>query len=149
VASVGHGRGGIWSFNTGMVSNIYPDGSERPIFQTQIPLNPGNSGGPIVDVRGRVVGVVTAQMRESNSMNFAIRSDVALQAFDELAGLCECIVITAPRGVPVFVDGRNVGVGPRVTVAAEPRSYEVFAVIGGAMKKLRARYPDQRLVDLK
>jgi serine protease Do len=149
VASVGHGRGGIWSFNTGMVSNIYPDGAERPVFQTQIPLNPGNSGGPIVDVRGRVVGVVTAQMRDSNSMNFAIRSDVALQSFEELHGLCECLVITAPIGVPIFVDGRNVGAGPRVTIAAEPKLYEIFGVVGGSMKRLHVRYPEQRVVDLK
>ena len=29
VAAVGHGRGGIWSFNTGMVSNLYGAGDER------------------------------------------------------------------------------------------------------------------------
>ena len=149
VASVGHGRGGIWSFNTGMVSNIYPDGADRPVFQTQIPLNPGNSGGPIVDLRGRVVGVVTAQVRDSNSMNFAIRSDVALQSFEELTGLCECLAITAPIGVPIFVDGRNVGAGPRVTIPAEPRLYEIFGVIGGSMRRLHVRYPEQRTVELK
>jgi serine protease Do len=149
VASVGHGRGGIWSFNTGMVSNIYPQGTDRPVFQTQIPLNPGSSGGPVVDRLGRVVGIVTAGLTNSNSINFAIRSEVALKAFPELASACDCLVITAPAGVPVFVNGRMAGVGPRVLFPAEARSYEVFAVVNGVMRKQRLRFPEKRLVELK
>lgn len=146
VAAVGHGRGGIWSFNTGMVSNIYPDGAERPIFQTQIPLNPGNSGGPVVDRTGRVVGIVTAGIKDSNSINFAIHSFVALRQFSRLSGGCACITVTLPEGVPLFVNGKMAGMGPRVLVTAEPRSYEMFAVIGGAMKKKTVRYPDLKTV---
>jgi serine protease Do len=149
VASVGHGRGGIWSFNTGMVSNIYPHGMDRPVFQTQIPLNPGNSGGPVVDRRGRVIGVVTAEIKGSNAINFAIRSEVALKSFPQLGLVCECLTITAPKGVPVFVDGKMVGLGPRVIFPAEARTYEVFAVIGGVMKKRRVPYPTVRAVELK
>ena len=148
VASVGHGRGGIWAFNTGIVSNIYPDGADRPVFQTQIPLNPGSSGGPIVDRHGRVVGIVTAGLRDSNSLNFAIRSEVAFRSL-RLLEADACLTIEAPSGTPVFVDGKMVGTGPRVLVMAEPRSYEIFAVIGGVMKKLKVRYPEQHRVTLK
>jgi hypothetical protein len=49
----------------------------------------------------------------------------------------------------VFVDGKMAGTGPRVVVPAEPRSYEVFAVVGGSMKKRRVRYPEERSVDLR
>lgn len=73
VASVGHGMGGVWSYTTGMISNIYPNGAERPVFQTQIPLNPGASGGPIFDRRGMVLGIVMSGIEDSNSINFAIR----------------------------------------------------------------------------
>ena len=105
-ASVGHGKGGIWTFNTGMVSNIYPAGdASRPVFQTQIPLNPGSSGGPVFDRFGRVVGVVTAGMTDSNSINFAIKIDVALASFPELAPACSaCLTVMAPAGVPVFLE---------------------------------------------
>jgi S1-C subfamily serine protease len=148
VAAVGHGRGGIWTFNVGMVSNIYPSGAERPVFQTQIPLNPGSSGGPIVDRLGRVVGIVTAGLTNSNSINFGIKSSVAL---DELRGLephCRCLRITAPARVPIFVDGKLAGAGPRLLVPARERSYEVFAVIRGTMVRRSVRYPAQRAVDL-
>lgn len=63
-ASVGHGEGAIWTFNAGMVTNIYPAGGERPILQTQIPLNPGNSGGPVID---RAAGSSASSPRESSS----------------------------------------------------------------------------------
>ena len=148
VASVGHGMGGVWTFTTGMVSNIYPADSGRQVFQTQIPLNPGNSGGPVMDRQGRAVGVVTAGIVESNAINFAIRGDVALRYLTRLADRCDCLAMQAPAGVPVCVDGKMVGKGPRVVVPAQPKVYEVFAVVGGVMQKRRVRYPAERVVKL-
>ncbi len=149
VGSVGHGVGGIWTFTKGMVSNIYPSKSSRPIFQTQIPLNPGASGGPVFDRRGRVVGVVTAGITDSNSVNFAIRSDVALSSLDKLAGHCRCLTVKAPKGIPVFVDGKMVGKGPKVMLQLSNGAHEVFAVIKGVMKKKKVVYPKVKKVTLK
>lgn len=148
VGAVGHGRGAIWTYNTGMISNIYPDGAERPVFQTQIPLNPGNSGGPIVDRHGRVVGIVTAGIEGANSINFGIDIDVARKALTRLDGQCECLVITAPAQVPVFVDGRMVGQGPRVIVAVSPGKHDVFGVVAGKMIRHAIEYPAVRAVSL-
>lgn len=148
VASVGHGQGAIWTFNTGMVSNIYPVGAERPVLQTQIPLNHGNSGGPVVDRRGRVVGIVAAGLENSNSINFAIRSDVAARVLTRLAQSAAVLVITAPEGVPVFVDGVGSGQGPRAVVAVTPGPHEVFAVIRGKLDRRRVVFPAVRTVDL-
>lgn len=148
VAAVGHGAGAMWTFNTGMVSNIYPDASERPVFQTQIPVNPGNSGGPIVDRTGRVVGLVTAGINDAQVVNFGIRIDVALKAFALLTELCDCLVVHAPAGVPVLVDGKMAGTGPRVAIAAEPRRYEVMAIVQGQMIKRVADYPKVKRVIL-
>lgn len=145
-AAVGHGRGGIWTFNTGMVSNIYPVESGRPIFQTQIPLNQGSSGGPIVDRRGRVIGVVTAGIVDAQAINFGIKIDVALRELKLLSARCDCLVITAPSGVPVFVDGVLRGAGPRVIAPIEPGRHEVSAVVREQRRRVNVQFPEQRAV---
>lgn len=47
------------------------------IIQHTAPLNPGNSGGPLVDSRGRVVGINTAIIAMAQGIGFAIPSATA------------------------------------------------------------------------
>lgn len=147
VAAIGHGEGAVWTFNVGMVSNIYSSASERPVFQTQIPLNPGNSGGPIIDRTGRVVGIVTAGIKEANSINFGIDVGVALRSLGRLAALCDCLTVSAPEGVAIFVDNKNVGTG-RVVVPATAGPHTVFAVVNGVMQRRSLVFPESRVVEL-
>lgn len=148
VASVGHSSGGIWTFTTGMVSNIYPSEMNKPIFQTQIPVNPGASGGPVFDRNGKVVGVITSGLLQANSINFAIRTDAAFRHFEELESVCECLTIQAPKGVAIFVNQQMVGQGPKVILPVEAGQFEVFAVIKGKMVKKKIAFPKTREVKL-
>jgi serine protease Do len=146
VGAVGHGMGGVWTFTTGMISNLDPQGQERSVFQTQIPLDPGNSGGPVFDKDGRVVGIVNAGIRESSSVNFAIRADLALTRLTRLADRCDCLVVEAPPGTLLFVDDQHVGSGPRVVWPVAPGEHEVMATMGGMVWREKVRFPETRKI---
>ncbi len=54
------------------------------IIQTDVALNPGNSGGPLVDTRVRVIGINTAIIRMAQGISFAIPIDTAQWVVGEL-----------------------------------------------------------------
>ncbi len=54
------------------------------IIQHTAPLNPGNSGGPLVDSRGRVVGINTAIIAMAQGLGFAVPAQTARWVVGEL-----------------------------------------------------------------
>jgi S1-C subfamily serine protease len=61
------------SVSTGSVSAFRTDGGNmRRLVQVTAPLNPGNSGGPIVDAEGYVVGVAQSRITRANAIGFGV-----------------------------------------------------------------------------
>jgi serine protease Do len=77
------------SMSVGIVSALNrtlltEDYSIGDVIQTTAPLNPGNSGGPLLNYQGQVVGIVTAIVQESEGIGFAIASDTILENIEEI-----------------------------------------------------------------
>ncbi len=43
-------------------------------YQTSVPVQPGNSGGPLFDNEGRLIGVINAKIMEADNVSYAIKS---------------------------------------------------------------------------
>lgn len=54
------------------------------VLQTDAPLNPGNSGGPLIDTRGRVVGINTALFAPGQGIALAVPAATARMVLDEI-----------------------------------------------------------------
>lgn len=78
VLAFGNPQGMERSVVSGVVSALRRiDGT--PMIQLAIPIEPGNSGGPVLDMEGRVHGVVTMKSRLTENLGFAVRTS-ALRA---------------------------------------------------------------------
>ena len=53
-------------------------------FQTDAPVNPGNSGGPLVDLNGRIIGLNNAMLQNTAGIGFAIPSNTARRIFENI-----------------------------------------------------------------
>lgn len=83
VHAIGHPGGNVWTYTTGTISQIRPN-YEIPhdimtfksnVIQTQTPINPGSSGGPLLNNNAEIVGINTFYIK-GDGLNFAVSVDV-------------------------------------------------------------------------
>lgn len=54
-------------------------------YQTTAPVNPGNSGGPLIDEKGNVIGVVTYKSDKGDNIAIAVQTEELITALDNLS----------------------------------------------------------------
>lgn len=83
VAALGAPLGLENSVTKGVISSKPRRIDGNDYLQIDAALNPGNSGGPVIDGRGAVVGVSTIVARRAENVGFAVPSDVLAGFLDQ------------------------------------------------------------------
>lgn len=92
VVAIGSPFGFDHSVTAGIVSAVGrsfggADQQYVPFIQTDVPINRGNSGGPLFDLQGRVVGINSQIFSNTGGfmgVSFAIPIDIAMSAVDQI-----------------------------------------------------------------
>ncbi|WP_235941924.1 S1 family peptidase [Pontibacter fetidus] len=71
-------------FGEGSLSSKSGFEGDTTAYQVSIPLNPGNSGGPLLDDKGNLIGVISGKQAGQEGAAFAIKSAYLLQIINEL-----------------------------------------------------------------
>ena len=77
------------SVSTGVGGAPVGGGPGRQFMPVTVPIQPGNSGGPLLNMQGEVVGVNTALDRQSPGIGFAVGTDTINRVVDQLITMGE------------------------------------------------------------
>lgn len=83
VIAIGHPFGLKFTATQGIVSNTMHQLNDINYLQHDAALNPGNSGGPLVNKAGEVIGVNTFVMRDGNSIGFSLPASYLQTTIEE------------------------------------------------------------------
>jgi len=86
VSVLGFPFGMPFTITEGIVSSTRQLLDGRNYIQTDAAVNPGNSGGPLVNADGKVIGVTTSKFTDADNVGFALPADDLMQ---ELAAFSE------------------------------------------------------------
>ncbi|HEY3349313.1 MAG TPA: serine protease [Thermoanaerobaculia bacterium] len=106
VHAIGHPKGLRWTYTRGLVSQIrqhyewtVPPAKrhEATVIQTQTPISPGNSGGPLISDAGHLIGVNTFS-KLGDELHFAVAVDEIVQ-FQARSTTSEAVPSAPCRGL--------------------------------------------------
>ncbi|GAB3239684.1 hypothetical protein GCM10027346_33150 [Hymenobacter seoulensis] len=72
-------------FNDGSLSARSGFEGDTGFYQISIPVNPGNSGGPLLDDKGNLIGVISGRQMDVQSAAFATKSSYLMRLVDSLS----------------------------------------------------------------
>ncbi|MES2457934.1 MAG: serine protease [Bacteroidota bacterium] len=71
-------------YGRGYVSSKTGYNGDTTQYQVSIPVNPGNSGGPLLDQQGNIIGVISAKQNQVDGATFAVKSKYIQEALNSI-----------------------------------------------------------------
>ncbi len=87
VIAIGDPLGLQFSVSEGIISAVNRQGANglNAYIQTDTSLNPGNSGGPLIDKQGEVIGINNFKISGGENLGFALESNYVKQAINTIS----------------------------------------------------------------
>ncbi len=87
VIAIGNPLGLQFSVSEGIISAIHREGISgiNSYIQTDAALNPGNSGGPLINTKGKVIGINNFKVSGGESLGFALESNYIKEIINDIA----------------------------------------------------------------
>ena len=140
VHAIGHPDGEVWTYTTGIISQIRPayqwTGADNlqhlsKVIQTQTAMNPGNSGGPLLNDRGEIIGINSFR-REGEGLSYAVAADVVSEFLRRAESrVAATVPPQAPSAYRVERYGRNIVGAYLKTAVPPPDLWLVYGESGG------------------
>lgn len=70
-------------FGAGSISAMTGYKGNPIAYQISVPVNPGNSGGPLINSHGDLVGIISGQQTQSSGTAFAIKSTALVESIEQ------------------------------------------------------------------
>ena len=87
VIAIGNPLGLQFSVSQGIVSAVHRPGINKieAYIQTDAALNPGNSGGPLINTQGKVIGINNFKRGSGENLGFALESNYIEETINDIA----------------------------------------------------------------
>ena len=86
---------------TGIISSKTGFQGDVSLYQISAPIQPGNSGGPLFDKKGNIIGVVNAKHAGAENVGYAIKSSYLRNLIESCASSSVIPMINTVASLPL------------------------------------------------
>lgn len=131
VVSIGAPQGLELSLSEGVISGLR-FAEEHPLLQITTPISPGSSGGGLFDREGRLIGLTTLRLRDSQQLNFALPVEwISEVATTPLSADAAAQIQRRGRRPSSVADSYVLNINHKETIQFQPEE-SIFAVVQAA-----------------